>query len=64
MLVISRPLSSLPYPVYSPVSGQKSSPEHDSSLSAFDLNELCLLDSLWHFISPLCPPPLSIHQQE
>lgn len=42
------------------ISGQKGSPEHDSSLSAFDQNELCPLDSLWHFISPLCPPPLSV----
>lgn len=47
-----------------PISGQKGSPEHDSSLSAFDQNELCLLDSLWHFISPLCPPPLSVQHQE
>lgn len=46
-----------------PISGQKGSPEHDSSLSAFDQNELCLLDSLWHFISPLCPPPLSVQHR-
>lgn len=47
-----------------PISGQKGSPEHDSSLSAFDQNELCPLDSLWHFISPLCPPPLSVQHRE
>lgn len=46
------------------ISGQKGSPEHDSSLSAFDQNELCPLDSLWHFISPLCPPPLSVRHRE
>lgn len=46
------------------ISGQKGSPEHDSSLSAFDQNELCLLDSLWHFISPLCPPSLSVQHEE
>lgn len=47
-----------------PISGQEGSPEHDSSLSAFDQNELCLLDSLWHLISPLCPPPLSVQHRE
>lgn len=46
------------------ISGQKGSPEHDSSLSAFDQNELCPLDSLWHFISPLHPPPLSVRHWE
>lgn len=53
-----------PLPCCRPISGQKGSPEHDSSLSAFDQNELCLLDSLWHFISPLCPPPLSVQHRE
>lgn len=47
-----------------PISGPKGSPERDSSLSAFDQNELCLLDSLWHFISPLCPPSLSVQHWE
>lgn len=53
-----------PLPCCRPISGQKGSPEHDSSLSAFDQNELCLLDSLWHFISPLRPPPLSVQHRE
>jgi len=53
-----------PLPCCRPISGQKGSPEHDSSLSAFDQNELCLLDSLWHFISPLCPPSLSVQHRE
>lgn len=53
-----------PLPCCRPISGQKGSSEHDSFLTAFDQNELCLLDSLWHFISPLCPPSLSVQCQE